>query len=146
MTAGSVFSNGFRTDPYWWDTAPPEDASADPLPADADIVVIGSGYCGLIAAVELARTGLRAAVLDAGPLGFGASTRSGGMVSFGQKLILSGTYKVFGEGNAGRVFAESKASFEFTTAFIEREGLDADYRQTGRFFAAYTPKDFAALA
>jgi len=146
MAAEPVFSDSFRATPYWWDAAPPEDASADPLPEDADAVVVGSGYCGLIAAIELARAGLRTAVLDAGPLGFGASTRSGGMVSFGQKLILSGTYKVFGEGNAERVFAESKESFEFTTTFIEREGLDAGYRRTGRFFAAFTPKDFRALA
>jgi glycine/D-amino acid oxidase-like deaminating enzyme len=145
MATEPIFSNGFQASPYWWEAAPPENAAADPLPADADVAVVGSGYCGLVAAIELARAGLQTVVVDAGPLGFGASTRSGGMVSFGQKLILSGTYKVFGEGNAGRVFAESRASFEFTTAFIEREGLDADYRRTGRFFAAYTQGDFAAL-
>jgi len=86
------------------------------LPADTDVAIVGSGYCGLIAAIELARAGLRTAVLDAGPLGFSASTRSGGMVSSGQKLVISGAYKVFGEGNAERVFAESKASFDFITS------------------------------
>jgi len=145
MATQSIFADDFQVKPYWWDAAPPEDASAEALPDAVDVAVVGSGYCGLVAATELARAGLRTAVLDAGPLGFGASTRSGGMVSSGQKLVLSGGYKAFGAGNAERVFAESKASFEFITGLIEREGLDADYQNCGRFFAAYTAGDFETL-
>jgi gamma-glutamylputrescine oxidase len=140
-----IFTADFQVKPYWWEAAPPEDAT-EPLPEDVDVAIVGSGYCGLIAAIELARAGLRTAVLDAGPLGFGASTRSGGMVSSGQKLVISGAYKVFGEGNAERVFAESKASFDFITSFIKREQLDADYQPCGRFFGAYVPRDYATLA
>ena len=42
--------------------------------------MVGGGYCGLSAATELARRGRRAVVLDAHDLGWGASTRNGGMV------------------------------------------------------------------
>src|SRR5438067_1816253 len=83
----SIFTDDFQVKPYWWEAAPPEDAR-DALPEHADVAIVGSGYCGLIAAIELARAGLRTAALDAGPLGFGASTRSGGMVSSGQKLVI----------------------------------------------------------
>src|SRR5882672_9203123 len=146
MATQSIFTEDFQVKPYWWDAAPPEDASAEPLPETVDVAIVGSGWCGLTAAIELARAGLRTAVLDAGPLGFGASTRSGGMVSSGQKLVISGAYKVFGESNAERVFAESKGSFDFITGFIEREKLDADYQPCGRFFGAFTPGDFATLS
>ncbi|MBV8835764.1 MAG: FAD-binding oxidoreductase [Alphaproteobacteria bacterium] len=141
----TIFTDDFQVKPYWWEAAPPEDAR-DALPEAVDAAIVGSGYCGLIAAIELARGGLRVAVLDAGPLGFGASTRSGGMVSSGQKLVITGAYKIFGEGNAERVFAESKASFDFITSFIAREGLDADYQHCGRFFGAYVGRDYATLA
>ncbi len=145
MATDAIFTDDFQAKPYWWDAAPPEDASAEPVPDSVDVAIVGSGYCGLTAAIELARAGMRTAVLDAGPLGFGASTRSGGMVSSGQKLVITGSYKVFGDGNAERVFAESRASFDFITSFIEREGLDADYQHCGRFFSAYTAGDFATL-
>lgn len=145
MTTDTIFAENFEVKPYWWDAAPPEDASAEPLPDEVDVAIVGSGYCGLAAAAELAAAGLRTAVLEAGPLGFGASSRSGGMVSSGQKLVITGAYKVFGEGNAERVFEESKASFEFITDYIERQRLDADYQHCGRFFGAFTPDAYRTL-
>ncbi|MCK6452741.1 MAG: FAD-binding oxidoreductase, partial [Alphaproteobacteria bacterium] len=145
MPNHSIFADDFQVKPYWWDAAPPEDASSEPLPDTVDVAVVGSGFCGLVAAAELARAGMRTAVLDGGPLGFGASSRSGGMVSSGQKLVITGAYRVFGDGNAERVFAESKASFEFITSLIRREALDADYQGCGRFFAAYTAGDLETL-
>jgi len=66
--------------PYWWDAAPPEDSRVE-LPARVDVAIVGSGFAGLSAALEAARAGATTLVLDAGPLGGGASSRSGGMVS-----------------------------------------------------------------
>ncbi|MCC7274924.1 MAG: FAD-binding oxidoreductase [Alphaproteobacteria bacterium] len=140
-----IFAPDFVERPYWWDAAPPEEARDAPLPEETDVAIVGSGYCGLSAALELARSGLRATVLEAGPLGFGASTRSGGMVSSGQKLVITGAFTAFRPDETQQVFEESKGSFAFIQELIRREGLDADYQHCGRFFGAWAAGDFATL-
>ena len=63
-------------------------ASATPLPAqpvlqgriDADVCILGAGYTGLSAALELAEAGYRVVVLEAERIGWGASGRNGGQV------------------------------------------------------------------
>ena len=100
MPADAIFTKDFKTTPYWWEAAPPEDSSSESIPITVDVVIVGSGFCGLVAASDLSRSGLSVVVFDAGPLGYGASTRSGGMTSSGQKLVLTGAYKSLGKGNA----------------------------------------------
>ncbi|MFC7397925.1 NAD(P)/FAD-dependent oxidoreductase [Chelatococcus sp. GCM10030263] len=134
----------FSTDPYWWDGAPPEEAR-DALPARADVVIVGSGYAGLSAAAELARNGTDVIVVDAEGLGAGASTRSGGMVSSGQKMVMTGAVRGKARGRIAELLADSVASFEHIENLIAREGLDAGYQKCGRFFAAYVPKHFDRL-
>ena len=44
--------------PFWLDSAPPfTGAAAGELPARADVAVIGGGFCGLAAALALAKKG-----------------------------------------------------------------------------------------
>ena len=140
-----IFANGFKTDPYWWEAAPPEDPGRDPLPDETDVAIVGSGFCGLAAALELARNGLSVAVLDSGPLGIGASSRSGGMVSSGQKLVLKDALKGFPPDQAAEALEDSKATFDFLQTLIAREQLDADLQISGRFFGAWTPAHYATL-
>ncbi len=49
----------------------------------ADVCIIGAGYTGLAAALELAGTGHRTVVLDAHRAGWGASGRNGGQLGSG---------------------------------------------------------------
>lgn len=140
-----LFHDDFRISPYWWDAAPPETVAA-PLPASVDVVVIGSGYCGLSAATECARAGRQVAVLDAAEIGAGGSTRSGGMVSSGQKLAMAGAIHGVSAERLTRLMAESTASFDYLKTLIADEGLDADLHISGRFFGAYTPEHFDRLA
>lgn len=135
----------FTTDPYWWDAARPDDSKPDPLPEETDVAIVGSGFCGLSTALELARNGVRATVLEAGPLGIGASSRSGGMVSSGQKLVLTDVLKSFAPGAAEQALEDSKETFDFLQALVARENLDADLQICGRFFGAWTPAHFATL-
>ncbi len=134
----------FRTDPYWWDAAPPEAAGED-LPATVDVAIVGSGYCGLSAAAVLAEGGARVVVLDAGPLGAGASTRSGGMVSSGQKLVAGGAIKGVPSELFARMIEDSVASFAHLRDLVAAESLDADLQLFGRFFGAHTPAAFDRL-
>lgn len=140
-----MVTSDFTTNPYWWDAAPPDPEAKDPLPASVDVAIVGSGFCGLSAALELARGGLSVAVLEAGPLGIGASSRSGGMVSSGQKLVLTDVLKDFPEDEANHALEDSAETFDFLKDLITRENLDADLQLTGRFFGAWTPKHFETL-
>ena len=140
-----AFHPEFRAEPYWWDAAPPEDDRAAPLPERADLVIIGSGFAGLSAALEAARAGADAVVLDGGPLGGGASSRSGGMVSSGQKLVLKEALKGLPVAKQIAALEDSKATFEFLKDLVTREKLDADLQLCGRFFGAFTPAHLATL-
>ena len=57
-----------------------------PLAGDlaVEVAIVGGGYTGLSAAYHLAREhGIRAVVLEAGPIGWGASGRNGGFCGLG---------------------------------------------------------------
>ena len=139
-----LFHDDFRLAPYWWDAAPPETAR-DPLPDNVDLAIVGSGYCGLSAAAQAARDGASVAVLDAGEIGAGGSTRSGGMVSSGQKLALTNAIRGVSAERLARLMRESTASFEYLQRLIADEALDADLQITGRFFGAFTEGHFEHL-
>lgn len=132
-----IFHPQFSTRPYWWDETPPDDAR-HPLPDRVDVLIAGSGYCGLAAALEIARAGVSVLVVDAGRIGEGASTRNAGMVSGGLK-IPPRLRRTLGAERYGRLVRESVDSFYFLESLIRREGLAVRYARCGRFTAAHTP-------
>ncbi|MEO3417030.1 FAD-binding oxidoreductase [Roseovarius sp. CAU 1744] len=140
-----IFAEGFRDTSYWWDTSPLCDAPADPLPARADAVVIGAGYTGLHAALQIARAGRSTVVLDSGALGHGCSTRNGGQISTSIKPSLAELARKHGETTARRILADGHNSRAFIEDFVTAEGIACDFRTCGRFHAAHTPKAFDAL-
>ena len=64
-----MFSDDYAPGCYWMRDAPLPAAPVEPLPASADVVVIGSGYTGLAAARETALAGRSTLVLEAGEIG-----------------------------------------------------------------------------
>ena len=76
----TLLSEGYQPRVLWQDTATPHPVATAELPGAVDVVVVGGGYAGLSAAAELSRRGRSVALLDAHDLGWGASTRNGGMV------------------------------------------------------------------
>jgi glycine/D-amino acid oxidase-like deaminating enzyme len=63
----------------------PDDSQLSPLPENVDVAIIGGGYTGLSAARTLSKLGVHVAVLEANTIGWGASSRNGGMVLTGLK-------------------------------------------------------------
>ena len=90
-----LFAPGFKTSPWWWEAAEPPQRDAA-LPDRAAVVVVGGGYAGLSAALTLRRLGQEVVVLDAERIGWGASSRNGGMVSGGLKVAGSGLEQAHG--------------------------------------------------
>jgi glycine/D-amino acid oxidase-like deaminating enzyme len=142
--AASIFAAGFQSRPWWWEAAEPAERGQD-LPATADVAVVGGGYAGLSAALTLRRLGHAPVVLDAERIGWGASSRNGGMVSGGLKVASGALEQSLGKEGARRIAEAAAASFPFIEETIAREGIECDYVRCGRFVPAWTPEHYAAL-
>ena len=132
--------------PYWWDTVadPPLDPPP-PLPARADVAVIGGGYTGLSAARQLARQGASVVVLERERIGWGASSRNGGQVLTGLKLDAATLVAREGEWRARELFERSLESIAFLERLIADEAIACDYGRSGHLQAAAKPAHFRAF-
>jgi glycine/D-amino acid oxidase-like deaminating enzyme len=142
----AMLADGFKTTPWWWEAAEPAPQEPAPLPEETEVAIIGGGYTGLSAALTLARLGLGATVIEAERIGFGASSRNGGMVSGALKIAKQDLAATLGAERADRLVREAAGSFAFLEDTIAREGIACHYRRTGRFVAAWTKAHYAAMA
>ena len=141
-----MFTDDYRQSPLWLDDAPLASAPPGDPPERADVVVVGSGYTGLCAALELARGGRETVVLDAGEPGQGCSTRNGGQISTSVKPSLARLARRYGEERARAIRREGARSLEWIEELVGREEIDCDFVRCGRFHAAHTPRHYEALA
>ena len=95
-----LFSPDYREQPFWWERTPRPVGAPTPLPASVDVLVIGSGYTGLCAALQTARGGRSTLVIDSAEPGWGCSSRNGGQVSTGIKPDYASLEKEFGRETA----------------------------------------------
>lgn len=131
---------------YWHTTVPmPDDAHLTPLPERVDIAIIGGGYTGLSAARTLAKNGATAAVLEANTIGWGASSRNGGMVLTGLKLGMQTVMKRYGREIAQRLFQCSLDSIDTVEQIVKEENIDCGFARYGHLLAANKPKHYSAL-
>jgi glycine/D-amino acid oxidase-like deaminating enzyme len=134
----------YLEEPFWWGDAGGLPSLESRLPASADVVIVGAGYTGVMAGWELTRRGKAALVLEAEALGFGASTRNGGMVLPGFKAGLEVMERR--EGERGVAFYQySVDAVGQVERIIKDEAIDCDYRATGHLELAYRPSHTAGL-
>ena len=134
-------------DPWWWDWAPRQDREAGELPPQAEVVVVGSGYTGLMGALTLARGGREVLCLEAEQIGFGASSRNGGQVGSGnQRFTVKRLTELYGPEQARALIREGTEALDFVKSFIEREGIECHFRVNGRFRGASRPKHYENMA
>ena len=141
-----VFTDDFKSTPYWWEDAPLDDTPADPLPDEVDVLVVGSGYTGLHAALQTARAGMRTLVLDSEQLGFGCSSRNGGQISTSIKYNYAQLIKRFNEPMARDILAMGQASLDYVGEFVRDEKIDCGFDVAGRFHGAHSARAYAQMA
>ena len=131
---------------YWHTTVQmPNDFVLSPLPETVDVAVIGGGYTGLSAARTLAKQGVSVAVLEANTIGWGASSRNGGMVLTGLKLGMQTVMKKYGREIAKRLFQCSLDSIDTVEQIIKEENIDCGFARYGHLLTANKAKHYDAL-
>lgn len=131
---------------YWHTTTRmPDDLNPVEIPSQADAAIIGGGFTGLSAALTLAKQGVRVVVLEGETIGWGASSRNGGMTLTGLKLPMQAIIRKYGKELARELFQYSLDSVTWVEQVVSEEKIDCGFARSGHLLAANKPKHFSAL-
>ncbi len=95
----------------------------------ADVCVIGGGYTGLSAALNLAERGLDVVLLEAERVGFGASGRCGGLVGSGQRMEVLDAEKAFGVARSRELWDYAELAKQEIRERVEKHAIACDLQR-----------------
>ena len=107
-------------------------------------MVVGGGYTGMMAAARLAQRGRSVALLEKHELGWGASSRNGGMVHPGFKVGPAALLKRYGD-RGRQLYQASLDAFALLEETITTNRIECDYARSGHLHLAYKPGDLEHL-
>jgi len=106
------------------------------FPENVDFAIIGSGYTGLTAARVLAKADNSVVVLDEKNIGWGASSRNGGMATPGLKQDIFKIYKKYGIEYAKEFWKASVDAIDLLENIIIEEKINCDWSRDGHIALA----------
>jgi glycine/D-amino acid oxidase-like deaminating enzyme len=127
---------------YWEESASPLALKLAPLEKDevCDVAIIGGGFTGLSAAIELSTYGLDVRLLEAGHIGWGASGRNGGFACIGShKLSYPAMIKTYGLDAAKSFYNAMRDSVDLVADNLARQNIDAWAYGKGEITLAHAP-------
>ena len=127
---------------YWLTTVQMPSPPARPLPETTDVAVIGAGFTGLSAALALAKRGAKVVVLESETIGWGASSRNGGMVLPGLKLGVNQLISMYGRELTQRMYAASLDTINCVEGIVKEENIACDFARSGHLEVACKQSHF----
>ncbi len=128
-----------------WQSVADDAAFRAPLPASADVCVIGAGIAGLSVAYSLARHGKRVVILEARGVGSGMS----GCTTAHLASVLDDRYsrliEVRGEATARLGVQAHAAAIDFIEETVTRERIDCAFTRLDGYLVAATATDHDVL-
>ncbi len=128
-------------------------ATAHPTPArpplegtvKADVCVVGGGFTGVSAALNLAERGYDVVLLEANRIGWGASGRNGGQICSGYSADMAAIRGAVGREDARRLFELAEESKAIIRERVARHAIDCDLKP-GYLHAAVKPRHLKGMA
>src|SRR5205807_3540366 len=123
-----------------WATTARQAPPTPPLDASrrADVAIVGAGYSGLAAALQLAEGGASVIVLESGEPGWGASGRNGGQVIPGLKYDPDELEEMFGPERGKQLVDFVGGSADTVFGLIEKHRMNVPHQRQGWIQGAHT--------
>jgi len=138
--------SNIKEDAYWMVPHPiTRNYTQKSLPEKTDVLVVGSGYTGVVAALKLKQAGLDVTLLEKGRMSSEASAKNGGMVLTGLSVSLFKVLKKFGPEKLTRFFQESLESIDCVEQLVKEGDIDCHFTRCGHLEAAFKPAHFDGL-
>jgi glycine/D-amino acid oxidase-like deaminating enzyme len=131
---GDMDATSDRPHPFWMPDVPDPEARGEPpsrLPDRVDVVVVGAGIAGGVAALLLARAGASVALLDGRAPGRGATGRSAGFLIRGTADHPDRVAAAIGRERALALWRFTADSVELLVRLLDEERIDCALRRDG---------------
>lgn len=126
------------------DTAPFDQLTGD---VRAEICIVGGGFTGVAAAVEMAERGYSVVLLEQNQIGWGASGRNGGQIlgGYGPELADYDDYKkVYGDAGYKSAWSMASECVDIIRERVRKYGIECDLTW-GYFDAAMNERELKSL-
>ncbi|MGF0537260.1 NAD(P)/FAD-dependent oxidoreductase [Agrobacterium sp. ES01] len=133
--------------PSWYAHSANDKRVRDPLVGElsADVCIIGAGFTGISAALQLAENGYSVIVVEGERVGYGASGRNGGQIVNGYSRDLETIARRYGQDKADALGKMSLEGGAIIRERVAKYGIQCDLVDGG-FFAAFTDKQIREMA
>ncbi len=95
----------------------------------ADVCVIGGGFTGLSAALNLAERGMSVVLLEAERIGYGASGRCGGLIGSGQRQDVLEAEEMFGHARSKLLWDFAETAKQDIRGRVVKHNIDCDLQK-----------------
>jgi glycine/D-amino acid oxidase-like deaminating enzyme len=135
-----------KTISFWHDDYPrPEHLPVSSLPDQVEVVIVGGGITGLSVARTLAANGVATAVFERERLGWGASSRHGGMATPWLRANPRRIIKEHGETMARRLWQAALEAVDVLAELIADESIDCNLERQGHIILAHNQERLRQL-
>ncbi len=106
---------------------------------EADVAIVGGGFTGLSAALELAKRGYRTVVLESKTIGWGASGRNGGQIATAYNPSMAQLSNWVGKEGAKNLWDMAQEAKDLIRQRVDTHGIDCDLK-SGTVIGALKPR------
>lgn len=145
MEENCKMSSGATEIPFWTGGLQPVRSDSVEPNEVFDCVVVGAGFAGLNAAIELGLRGMKVLVVDARTIGEGASSKAVGSLANTLKARLHDLGQLYGRETAEAAYREAVHARVFTEGMIGSHSIDCDLQRSERLVGAHSRKAFERL-